>query len=54
LTLEKFAKGLRDGTSKVGRIISPESIRESAENFERIYFDYMIAHEALSNPFGSR
>jgi len=46
LELEEFAKGLRNGTSKVGRIISQESIRKSAENIYRIYLENMVAHRA--------
>ena len=40
--LAEFNQGLLDGTSKVGKIISQESIRKSSENLRKVYETYLV------------
>lgn len=44
--LRKFNDGLLNGTSEIGRIISPQSIRQSSKYLEKVYNENMVAHGA--------
>lgn len=44
--LRTFANGLLKGTSEVGKIISPASIKESVDYMRKVYEDNLIANGA--------
>jgi hypothetical protein len=44
--LMEFNQSLLDGTSVVGQIISPKSIRESSQYLENVQYSNMVTHGA--------